>query len=402
MRKASRIALVALMALALALTFVSCKDEPVQNGGGAAETPKTFAFIAKAGDTYDFAPLSTDASPGWQSSRVAVATIDSDTGMLTVAGIGDTVITHGEEEYPVRITTWEQAKWLYDLNGKLDLSGYTALDTTVPASWVRGDGPSSYPITIKEIVFPKGTEILGMYCCGNQRELVSVTFPESLTKLVQFALAGCTNLKTVKGLDGDVTIENDVFTSCTSLPTLIIGKKLIHGDLQADSITIPNGVETICKTAFSGAALSSITIPSSVKTIENTGFYQCQNLANLTIPESVTKIGQYAFNRNAFTAVTVPDSVTTLGVGVFTECPNLESVTIGTGVTAISTKAFMGCAALKTIILRGTTVKPLGTDALKDANAIEHIYVPAESVAAYKAVAGWSAYADKISAIPAT
>lgn len=147
MRKTSRIALVALTVLALVLTAISCKGEPSQSGGGIIELPSVLKLIAKAGDTYDFAAAGKDASSEWKSSNNAAATVDN-AGRLTVAGTGDTTITHGADECQVTIITWDGAKDLLNAGGKLDLSAYTALDTAVPEDWLKGNTATT------EIVFP--------------------------------------------------------------------------------------------------------------------------------------------------------------------------------------------------------------------------------------------------------
>lgn len=56
-------------------------------------------------------------------------------------------------------------------------------------------------------------------------------------------------------------------------------------------ITIPEGVTTIEKWAFSGcSSLKSIKIPNSVTTIGDGAFRGCSSLQSIDIPNSVTKI----------------------------------------------------------------------------------------------------------------
>lgn len=62
------------------------------------------------------------------------------------------------------------------------------------------------------------------------------------------------------------------------------------------SVTIPNSVTTIGEYAFSGcSALTSVTIPNSVTTIDRAAFEDCTDLQKVYIGNSVKAIGEYAF-----------------------------------------------------------------------------------------------------------
>jgi hypothetical protein len=89
--------------------------------------------------------------------------------------------------------------------------------------------------------------------------------------------------------------------------------------------------------------------------------------------------------------------VTSIGDRVFRSCSNLTDVTIGSGVTSIGVMAFTFCSSLASVTVNATTPPTLGGSAFDGTAAALKIYVPAESVDAYKTA--WSAYADKIEAI---
>ena len=147
------------------------------------------------------------------------------------------------------------------------------------------------------------------------------------------------------------------------------------------------------------------------------------NLKNVTLTEQITRIGKYAFgacvNLESFV---IPNSVTEIGKGMLGGCDNLKSISIGTGLTYLSEGCISGCMTsivipaniteirkealnlpnLTEITVKATTPPILGNSALTDYNKISQItaiYVPAESVEAYKTNANWAAYADKIQAI---
>ena len=67
----------------------------------------------------------------------------------------------------------------------------------------------------------------------------------------------------------------------------------------ATSVTIPDGVTKIGNYAFNGCkALTSVTIPNSVTFIGGSAFYGCEALTSVTIPNSVTSIGSNVFSIN--------------------------------------------------------------------------------------------------------
>lgn len=115
--------------------------------------------------------------------------------------------------------------------------------------------------------------------------------------------------------------------------------------------------------------------------------------------QGITTIGGYAFYYCAsLTSIEIPNSVISIGDSAFYRCQSLTSVTIPNGVTSIYNAAFRYCSSLASVTVKATTPPSLWSAAFSDTPSSLVIYVPAESVDAYKAA--WSNYADKIQAIP--
>ena len=85
---------------------------------------------------------------------------------------------------------------------------------------------------------------------------------------------------------------------------------------------------------------------------------------------------------------------------VFDNNMYLKSVEFPQSISMIGYSCFYKCILLEYIIIYATTPPNFGSNALLQTNSLSHIYVPSESVDAYKSASGWSSYASIIEAIP--
>ncbi|MEE0908387.1 MAG: leucine-rich repeat domain-containing protein, partial [Muribaculaceae bacterium] len=105
---------------------------------------------------------------------------------------------------------------------------------------------------------------------------------------------------------------------------------------------------------------------------------------------------------SGLTSVVIPNSVTSIGIEAFWYCSGLTSVEIPNSVTSISVFAFSCCSSLKSVTSLNTTPPNLGNSAFSGLATDCVLYVPAESVDAYRAADGWSSQFTNIEAIPGT
>ena len=310
---------------------------------------------------------------------------------LTSVTIGDSVTTIGNYAFyncssltsvtiPDSVTEIGERAFAYCSNLREFNGKYASEDGRCLI--VDGVLNSFAPEGLSEYTIPNSVTTIGDYAFWNCDSLTSVTIPDSVTTIGNYAFQICSSLTSVTISDSVTTIGGGAFYSCSSLT----------------SVTIPDGVTTIGNHAFqSCSSLTSVTIGDSVTTIGDWAFYGCSSLTSVTIPDSVTLIGDGAFdNCDSLTSVTIGDSVTTIGDSAFYGCSNLTSVTIGDSVTTIGYSAFSCCESLTSVYCKATT-PPAGGSSMFSWNASgRKIYVPMESVGAYKSASYWRDYASDI------
>ena len=158
---------------------------------------------------------------------------------------------------------------------------------------------------------------------------MSITIPESVTSIEKSAFSGCSSLTSIIIPNGVTSIGYYAFEGCSGLT----------------SITIPfvgENTEGNGATYFGylfGASLynfNSSYVPKSLKEVTITGgtsisdhaFYGCSGLTSITIPDSVTRIGTYAFSGcSGLTSIIIPDSVTSIENYAFENCSKLTRAT---------------------------------------------------------------------------
>jgi len=178
-------------------------------------------------------------------------------------------------------------------------------------------------------------------------------------------------------------------------------------DWQANNqpLIIPNTVTSIGNYAFGGwfANNNPLVIPNSVTSIGFEAFENWQsNNRPLVIPDSVTSIYQGAFANweSNNQPLVIPNSVTSIGDYAFSGwSSNNQPLVIPNSVTSIGDQAFWGWELVPYVEIQATTPPTLGSKWAFYNQGDAPIYVPDESVAAYKAATNWVDLADRIFSI---
>ncbi len=275
-----------------------------------------------------------------------------------------------------------------------------------------------------KVTIGDGVTSIGKRAFSDCSSLTSVTIGNSVTSIGESAFSGCSGLTSVAIPNSVIGIGSEAFSGCSGLTSVTIGNSVtsigesaFSGCSGLTSVHISD-LSAWCKINFvdysandysanplyyaknlylNGELVTDITIPSDITKIKHNTFYACELLTSVTIPDSVTSIGYYAFyNCDGLTSVTIPDSVTSIENNAFCNCSSLTSVTIGNSVTWIEEFAFSFCKSLTSVYCKATTPPIIRGYIFNDNASNRKIYVPRNSVYAYKSASGWSGYASSI------
>ena len=307
---------------------------------------------------------------------------------LSSASLNNTKV----EEYAVRIAT----------------SGTTKITNDSDFKFVQGNDGIDYLVgyfgeDATNLVLPsKSTNYkIKKYAFYGNSNIFSLTIPQCVTGTGYKTFDGCYRLSEVINMSnaGDSDLDRYAVRTATSGTSQIQtqdGFKFVLGDDGYNYLIGYCGDKNFYKDGE--ISLPQTTSNYRIKSYAFSGFEMPEILV---IPNCVNYIGDYAFSGGTSDfSVTVPDSVTYIGDMSFSQNDGFDStgisgnITIGSGVTMIN--GFIGCTGTLTI---KATVPPTLSGFIMLNGTPSAIYVPAESVDAYKNADGWNTYADRIYAI---
>ena len=183
---------------------------------------------------------------------------------------------------------------------------------------------------LKEVLLPEGLEEIGTLAF-NGNELISIEMPDSVVKMGEgtFSLNNISYAKLSKNMK---TVPNGIFSRNLNLKNIdipdgveTIGQSAFSG-CPLESINIPNTVKTIGRYAFLSHRITTLEIPSSVETIEDQAFASNKKfryLKNLILNEGLKTIGKDSFKSGLIEEVVIPSSLTSLDKNAFND--NMDS-----------------------------------------------------------------------------
>lgn len=227
-------------------------------------------------------------------------------------------------------------------NERIKLFSRNFGDYEIPAGITSIGANMFYNSNLKSIIIPEGVTYIGLEAFSNTN-IETVEIPSSVTTMGKYAFRNCIKLKTAIWKTTSVNSTDSVFYGCSAL----------------ESISLPDGLPKIYTNMFNS----------------------CKSLKSIEIPSSVTEIGYAAYQE------------------IYTE--NL-TITIPAAVTNIESQAFAKIRNIKWIKVLNPIPATLGNNVITTWTGSYYsspnvkIYVPDESVDAYKGATNWKTYANNI------
>ncbi|MBQ3489309.1 MAG: leucine-rich repeat protein [Clostridia bacterium] len=219
-----------------------------------------------------------------------------------------------------------------------------------------------------------------------RKELFSVVFPETITKIPERLFAGLSELKIITlgektekigkqafsytGLE-EIILPNSIrkiddcaFRGCSNLKTIKLPKNLtslsygIFENTGFETFEVPEHIENIGSRAFNECKkLKTLILPKHIQKIPANMVSNCPCFQNFTFSEAVSEIGAYAFYNTAIKECIIPENISSIGAGAFECCKVLSKLDLPAH-TITENRAFSGCDLLANddgaIILNGT------------------------------------------------
>ena len=249
-----------------------------------------------------------------------------------------------------------------DLPERVTIGGAAFLSTNITSLTIPG---ATFVLKSSDYSFP----------FSSCKSLSSVTFNGPISII----LNGWDSITYPNGYDS----ADPFFCNCDNLKTIYIGAAFSYDGKMPLGYTLGTGgfeilqggvdYETISVSPENLEYDSRNNCNAIIETATNTLLLGCKNTI---IPESVTAIGPWALSCVELSSITIPESVRSIGYGA------------------------IGSSSLSSVIFQATVPPSMEQFGLWGSFYSFPIYVPAESVNAYKTAEGWSDYADRIQAIP--
>ena len=376
------------------------------------ETDITMHVGAKKKLTATVSPTdATDKTIVWDTSDKDVVTVDNGEITAIATGIATITATAGEKT----------AECIVTVIGSL---GNISIDNAESVTFVTGCLSEKLNNTVTKIVFGEGSELNGSdikamaelrYSLehldmtkativegGGNYESGYGTIPYNIG---DYMFQYMDKLKTVLLPANTIRIRTGAFEFC---PELISGN-IPEGVKEIGSIYLNSTMESLMLPAslnlknlhsMSLGYLNNINVAdgnTDMKSIDGVVFSPDEktlcvfprNRSSYSVPEGVTTLRSFCFSNALITTLNLPASLKTIEANAIAYTTNLTTLTIPANVTTISTIAEND--NLTTIIVNAVTPPtPTGSDHIFGRNEkLTAIYVPDESLQAYKASNWW-------------
>ena len=229
------------------------------------------------------------------------------------------------------------------------------------------------------INLPSLTNQVGQNTFRECTSITNVLSLGSITKILDQAFLGCTSLQSVNLPSTLTTIDASAFSNCTSLTT----------------INLPESVTTINSNSFGNCTslvIDELYLPNLQTFGRDNAFNNVSRISRITSLGQITTLPTNTFCKVYCDSIILPNTLLTLGQSSLPLCPTIilpESVTdIG--------QCLRGNNVIVNFICKAIVPPECGQLLFINVSALQAIYVPDDSVEAYKTATNWSTKASII------
>ena len=248
--------------------------------------------------------------------------------------------------------------------GDLAFHRCTSLESIIlpPSVTSIGDNAFKDCTSLETVIFPQSAKL------GTQ------PFPSGTAQILYTKDASTGNV-TVTDVEAGTQTSIEIPETIDEGTVKIIGANAFEDCDTFTSITLPQSLTSIEDFAFCRCtALQNINIPQNVTNIGVSAFFQCKSLTSITIPSGVTSINDVAFAHcTSLKSIELPDHLVSIGVSAFTNCTSLESVVIPAEVTSVGFRAFTYCTSLESVVIPMSVIS-VGDSAFDGCTSLKAVF----------------------------
>lgn len=235
---------------------------------------------------------------------------------------------------------------------------------------------------LEEALLPATIEMIGSYAFYNTKiTSIDLSTLDKLKSINEYVFQYCENLKEVKFPSNLTSIDNGAFYYCRTL----------------EQIILPSSITKIGNSAFYGTAITELDLSelTKLKTIPSSAFSSSSNLKKVILPIGITSVENDAFSGSPIENFNLAEctKLESIGNHAFNAIRLNGLLEIPAGVTTIGSYAFSNNSPICRVNAIVPPTLPLdGFGASMDGNGLVAVFVPEQSLAAYKKAPGWEEY----------
>lgn len=322
---------------------------------------------------------------------------------------------------------WTKHTYAVEAIGDYCFRGASNLSSLTIPSTVKYIGTEAFEYTDKlfSLDIPESVEKVGWLAFA-RTGLKEVVIPASSSNWLDSdaAFQDNANLTKVTFAQGTTAIQDRIFFGCVALRTIIIPDEVIYigpgafaGCEALTEIHLPASLQVLNNRLFRGCPLRSLEIPAGVIEIEGSALLGT-NIAKLTVNPANTVFDSRdncnAIIRtadNTIVAATagafIPASVDSIAQEAFVELDGIRSLTLSANLKKIKEMGLMNLNNLT--LITSHIQKPAGVleegafeNWYNDPHETATLYVPAGTLAAYRADEQWNRFQNIVEMTPET